>query len=204
MIGAFMLSLALASSPPADAFRVTAHIDAERLEVGGRYAIVVRPTFAAGLSSSSAGIPKPLLQIQVPSSAKLVGKVLKSRRELSRNEFLFAPYERVLDGQEVRIPFTIESPPAEGEAFGLNVLAYVADQATGDAWFFRRRLSLPLEAGADSTERDATESEWGAVETLQIGDHAPNFSLPQADGKTVSLEDFRGKNVVVTTYRAHW
>jgi peroxiredoxin Q/BCP len=33
--------------------------------------------------------------------------------------------------------------------------------------------------------------------TLEIGDRAPDFSLPSQDGKTVSLADFRGKNTVV-------
>lgn len=36
--------------------------------------------------------------------------------------------------------------------------------------------------------------------TLQIGDTAPSFSLPDQDGKMISLSDFRGKNVVVYFY----
>ncbi|MBN2048820.1 MAG: thioredoxin-dependent thiol peroxidase [Spirochaetales bacterium] len=35
---------------------------------------------------------------------------------------------------------------------------------------------------------------------LQEGEKAPEFSLPDADGKTVSLTDFRGKKVVVYFY----
>ncbi len=32
-----------------------------------------------------------------------------------------------------------------------------------------------------------------SVRTLSVGDPAPNFSLTSADGKEVSLSDFRGK-----------
>ena len=35
---------------------------------------------------------------------------------------------------------------------------------------------------------------------LKIGDTAPDFSLPDADGKNVSLQDFRGKKVVLYFY----
>ena len=36
--------------------------------------------------------------------------------------------------------------------------------------------------------------------TLNKGDKAPDFSLPASNGKTVSLKDFAGKNVVVFFY----
>jgi peroxiredoxin Q/BCP len=37
---------------------------------------------------------------------------------------------------------------------------------------------------------------------LQPGDPAPSFSLPDADGKTVSLKDYKGQKVVVYFYPA--
>jgi peroxiredoxin Q/BCP len=37
---------------------------------------------------------------------------------------------------------------------------------------------------------------------LQPGDHAPDFSLPDADGTTVSLSDYAGRRVVVYFYPA--
>ncbi|MFC7343015.1 thioredoxin-dependent thiol peroxidase [Saccharopolyspora griseoalba] len=37
---------------------------------------------------------------------------------------------------------------------------------------------------------------------LEPGDQAPKFSLPDADGNTVSLEDYRGRSVVVYFYPA--
>jgi thioredoxin-dependent peroxiredoxin len=37
---------------------------------------------------------------------------------------------------------------------------------------------------------------------LQVGDTAPTFSLPDADGNTVSLADYRGRKVIVYFYPA--
>ena len=40
------------------------------------------------------------------------------------------------------------------------------------------------------------------TEQLQPGDTAPDFTLPDADGKPVSLTDFRGRRVIVYFYPA--
>ena len=37
---------------------------------------------------------------------------------------------------------------------------------------------------------------------LEVGDEAPAFSLPDADGNTVSLADYRGRKVIVYFYPA--
>lgn len=37
---------------------------------------------------------------------------------------------------------------------------------------------------------------------LEVGDKAPAFSLPDADGQTVSLADFKGRKVIVYFYPA--
>jgi peroxiredoxin Q/BCP len=37
---------------------------------------------------------------------------------------------------------------------------------------------------------------------LQVGDDAPSFSLPDADGNTVTLADYRGRKVIVYFYPA--
>jgi peroxiredoxin Q/BCP len=41
-----------------------------------------------------------------------------------------------------------------------------------------------------------------ATARLQPGDKAPSFSLPDADGNTVKLSDFKGRKVVVYFYPA--
>lgn len=204
MVYAMMAALLLGGAPPAEAMKVTASIDAESLEVGKEYALVVQTSFAQGVSASGAGIPLPLIQLQVPASVKLVGKELTSLKELSKNEFLHAPYERVMRGHEDRIKFTVMAAARPGDAFAINVMAYVSDESANDAWFIRRRLNVPLSPGAESREADANDTNWGVDQTLKIGDTAADFSLPQADGATISLSDFRGKYVVASTYRAHW
>lgn len=46
----------------------------------------------------------------------------------------------------------------------------------------------------------------GAAENsgLPVATHAPEFSLPDASGKMVSLAEFRGKNVVLVFYPLDW
>lgn len=44
-----------------------------------------------------------------------------------------------------------------------------------------------------------------ALDRIQDGDVAPDFTLEAYDGLPVTLSDFRGeKNVVLTFYRGHW
>jgi len=40
--------------------------------------------------------------------------------------------------------------------------------------------------------------------TPKVGDRAPQFSLPSADGRTVSLKDYTGKKLVLVFYRGFW
>ncbi len=39
---------------------------------------------------------------------------------------------------------------------------------------------------------------------LQVGQLAPNFTLPAHLGKTLTLSDLRGKNVVMVFYPLAW
>ena len=36
--------------------------------------------------------------------------------------------------------------------------------------------------------------------TLKVGDHAPDFTLPDQNGQTIRLSDFRGKKSVVLAF----
>jgi peroxiredoxin len=40
--------------------------------------------------------------------------------------------------------------------------------------------------------------------TPKVGERVPQFSLPSADGSSVSLSDFAGKKLVLVFYRGYW
>lgn len=42
------------------------------------------------------------------------------------------------------------------------------------------------------------------LDRIRVGQSAPDFMLPGADGRATRLADFRGKNVVLVFYRGHW
>ena len=207
MVGFLMLPLLLAAAqPPADVLSVSAELAADELTVGRPYEIVLRVEIADGWSASKAGVPAPLLQIDLPPSVKLSGRVLTTHKELSKNEFLQAPFERLLKGKEHRIEFELTQEPRPGEQIGLNIMTYVAQDAKKDSFFVRRRLVVPVAAGAKGVESAPTDSSWGIDrDLLQIGDVASDFSLPKAFDPPIGLSNYLGqKNVIVTTYRAHW
>jgi AhpC/TSA family protein len=39
---------------------------------------------------------------------------------------------------------------------------------------------------------------------VKVGDKAPNFILPSADGQTVKLSAYAGHNVLIDFYRGYW
>lgn len=202
----FLLPAVMAAGADSDdSVRISATIPVAVLEVGKEYEFVLNVELGEGGSASSAGIPSPLLQILVPPSVELVGKVLETRKELRQNEFLQAPFERALSELPAKIPFKLVKQPTGEDVFYLNVLAYVTPSPDAPATFLRRRLALPVSANATASEVNPVPSDWGVGKELQIGDQAGGFKLPSAAGGKVSLKSFRGKkNVVVSTYRAHW
>ena len=204
MISLIGFCVSISAATPDNAFSVSARIDAETLEVGQEYEIVLEWKVGESYSTGDGGIPAPILQIEVPRTVRLTGKVLEGYRELSKNEFLQEPFERLIKESPVRIGFKLRRLPPEDARMALNVLAYVGGKSDG-AWFVRRRLEIPLRPGAEATEISPTNSNWGKGKGLQIGDKATPFTLPRADGSQVSLRQYLGKkNVIVTTYRAHW
>lgn len=200
-----VLMLLVLSGVPENVVHVSAQVDADALSVGSEYKIVFDAHFKDGWSGGMAGIPAPFLQIEVPTSVELTGRVLKTYKELSRNEFIEEPFERLVRETPLEIGFKVIKEPDANEPFGLNFVSYASPASGDDAYFVRRRLSLPIAPNASAELVEPTRSNWGPEGLLQIGDKAAPFSLPRADGSKVSLGQYRGKkNVIVMTYRAHW
>jgi hypothetical protein len=183
-----------------------AYLEVEALEVGGSYEIVVDVHFPEEVVTSKAGVPAPFLQLDVPPSVKLQGRVLTTHEELAANEFIQEPFERLLEESVSMIPFELIAEPAVGETIGLNLVAYVSAGDGSEPYFFRRRLELPVAGAAEAVVAETPKSNWGTdAELLQIGDRVTPFSLPLANGVEVNVAEWLGKkNLILTTYRAHW
>jgi cytochrome oxidase Cu insertion factor (SCO1/SenC/PrrC family) len=53
--------------------------------------------------------------------------------------------------------------------------------------------------------KDGPNSPATEIDRVKVGRPAPDFSLEDVDGRTVTLSDFRGKkSVVLTFYRGYW
>ena len=42
------------------------------------------------------------------------------------------------------------------------------------------------------------------LDRVQVGQSAPDFTLPKSDGEALTLSSLRDKNVVLVFYRGHW
>lgn len=158
-------------------------------------------------SPSGAGVPDPLVQIKVPPSVELTGRVLDSYREQAQNEFIVEPFERLATVGENAIGFRLVGEPGEGETIGVSIIAYLSSEDGSDARFLRKRLELPVRAGATAEAVAwAEDSSWSSLDdVLDIGDRYFDVSLPDAEGNTVTLSQLVGDgSLIVTTYRAFW
>jgi cytochrome oxidase Cu insertion factor (SCO1/SenC/PrrC family) len=68
-------------------------------------------------------------------------------------------------------------------------------------------MLLPVQTpvSAQTAPRDGDKQAATDLDRVKVGQPAPNFTLEDSDGKSVSLADYRGKkNVVLVFYRGHW
>jgi len=186
------------------AMRVTARMP-DKLATGQELELIVEIELGRGWSASEDGPGRPLLQLDVPETVRLSGRVLETYQQLSRNEFLEEPYERQATFGENPVRLTVLESSDEDDRLGINVVAYLRSP-DGKATFVRRRVDLPVRTGASaSSDSRADRSGWGRNGTLQIGDRAAALMLPRADGTEFDLSLVLGQRpIVITTYRAHW
>jgi cytochrome oxidase Cu insertion factor (SCO1/SenC/PrrC family) len=63
----------------------------------------------------------------------------------------------------------------------------------------------PVSAVAQLGPKDGSDLAPTDLNRVKVGQAAPDFTLEAADGKTVTLSDFRGKkSVVLVFYRGYW
>ena len=69
-------------------------------------------------------------------------------------------------------------------------------------------LILPFSdfrAFAQLGSKDATDLSPTDLQRIKVGQPAPDFTLEDVDGKSITLSDFRGKKTVVLVfYRGFW
>lgn len=203
---ALFLPLVVAAAPDAPPLRASASMTRVPMAVGGDYTFTLQIDLDDAWSASGAGVPSPLVQIDVPPSIELAGRVLATYREQANNEFVVLPFERAAQVGATEIGFRLVGAPAPGETIGLSVVAYLAD-GEGGAQFLRQRIELPVEAGAGAAGvLWPQRSTWSALEdVLDIGDPMENVTLSRADGSPLRLADLAGRGpLIITTYRAFW
>jgi len=203
---ALFLPMVVAAATDAPPLRTAASMTRVPMAVGGEYTFTVEIDLDESWSASGAGVPSPLLQIDVPPSIELEGRVLDTYREQANNEFIVTPFERAVEVGATEIGFRLVGEPAPGETIGLSVVAYLAD-GEGGAEFLRQRIELPVEAGAAADGALWPDrSTWSALDdVLDIGDPLRDVALLRADGSTLRLSDLTGEGpLIITTYRAFW
>jgi hypothetical protein len=79
----------------------------------------------------------------------------------------------------------------------------VGGRATQPAAYFVAACLLGMscrQAAAPAPEQDARETTAPTARVLEVGDLAPDFSLPGSDGKQYSLSSYRGRQAVVLAW----
>ncbi len=199
----------LEGRPPA--LQVQASLPSDPLLVGETYSATLTVQLSPDsegreLSAVKAGVPGFLVQLDVPPSIELIGKAPATLRELGKNNHLQEPFERMIDEFPAQIEFKLIGEPGPTETLGINLVGYLTPGEARKSTFVRKRLELPLTAGASGLEVKANKSNWGQdKKLLQISSRASDFGVPRADGSELRLSHYLGeKNIIVTTYRAHW
>jgi cytochrome oxidase Cu insertion factor (SCO1/SenC/PrrC family) len=66
-------------------------------------------------------------------------------------------------------------------------------------------LIVNTPASAQLGPKDSGDYKPTDLDRIKVGDVAPDFTLEDADGKQITLSDYRGKkSVVLVFYRGYW
>jgi len=210
--------LMLCQADPTEGFRVRASIPETELVVGEASSFTLTIEAAGEIdqsfdyrreSSPTDKLQKPILQLEVPDAVEILDAYLpEDERKGMRawlEYYLDKPYGRLITEKITEIPFKLVRVPREGETLGLNLITYVNGRDLQSARFIRRRIDLPLRAGAEAVGSEGRRSDWGRGNTIQIGDRVADFELPVGDGTRLKLADHVGKTpIFILTYRADW
>ena len=110
--------------------------------------------------------------------------------------------------QLVRVPLVRNHPEAYVAAFALALALAVVALGRGrgrrwPAWIAGGVSAVLLVAGSWFNFVGARVPATPTV--LRVGERPPDFTLPDAEGRPVSLAEFRGKKpVVLVFYRGYW
>lgn len=174
----------------------------------------LRIRIGKGASSTDAGIPGFIVQLDPPKGLRLLGDPVVEFEELRDNEFLMEPWERLVTEESTEIGFKVEAGFDPSSTLGINVVGYVTSGDKGA--LLRRRFELRIENGAVAALGDPTDSSWGPFENvapekrpLVIGDKAPGFTGPALGDGGVLAKGSLGDSLdagplVIATYRGHW
>ena len=191
----------------------SARIAATTLEVGAQYEIVltlelegqINPLYTWEEGYQPGGLRRPLVQIDAPAPVTLLGGAPNEllTPDDFQASFLRAPHGLRAKGKQVRIPFRLESAPKPKDSIGINVIVYLGQDTRREARFVRRRIELPLRAGAESAAEQEGDGSWGPDGVLAIGDDAPDFELFGLTlGAKTALRGLRARSdVLVLFYR---
>lgn len=147
---------------------------------------------------------RPLVFLDVPEGVRLSGTApaqLVTPGDFQQSYLRFPFGRRVFD-KRTEIPFRILRSPPDDATLGLNVVWWSGRDEAATGSFERVRLELSLRPGAVATPGDATNSRWGAHDTLAIGDTLPAFEAPLPNGELLDLADLIGEQrLLVMVFR---
>ncbi len=108
--------------------------------------------------------------------------------------------------QLLRVPAVRNHPEGYVAAFAVATTTAALAVALGRRWYGWATLvvSLLLLLGS-ATFNFVLARIPDAPTTLRVGERPPELTLPDADGRSVSLADYRGqKPVILVFYRGYW